>query len=102
RKRHRWERIARLEPLRDGARSDEAALDARNGVHVSLADLWLPGRRGHPPDHRQDRWSVLRRGGRRALNLDLWIGLPEHEEHRVAPVFSSVPLDPVSTTMGQF
>src|SRR6266566_1257343 len=30
------------------------------------------------------------------LNLDLWIGLPEHEEHLVAPVFSSAPLDPVS------
>ncbi len=36
------------------------------------------------------------------LNLDLWIGLPEHEEHRVAPVFSSAPLDPVSAAMGQF
>jgi CubicO group peptidase (beta-lactamase class C family) len=23
------------------------------------------------------------------LNLDLWIGLPQHEEHRVAPVFGS-------------
>jgi CubicO group peptidase (beta-lactamase class C family) len=33
------------------------------------------------------------------LNLDLWIGLPEQEEHRVAPIFSSAPLDPVSTTI---
>src|SRR5260370_24659337 len=36
------------------------------------------------------------------LNLNLWIGLPENEEHRVAPVFSSAPLDPVSAAMGQF
>ncbi len=35
------------------------------------------------------------------LNLDLWIGLPEQEEPRVAPVFSSAPYDPVSATMGQ-
>jgi len=35
------------------------------------------------------------------LNLDLWIGLPEQEEYRVAPVFSSAPYDPVSATMGQ-
>ena len=33
------------------------------------------------------------------LNLDLWIGLPEQEEHRVAPIFSSAPLDPVSATI---
>jgi CubicO group peptidase (beta-lactamase class C family) len=33
------------------------------------------------------------------LNLDLWIGLPEHEEYRVAPVFSSAPLDPVSAAI---
>src|SRR5437667_12733653 len=35
------------------------------------------------------------------LNLDLWIGLPEQEEHRVAPIFSSAPLDTVSAAMGQ-
>src|SRR6266496_2475768 len=29
------------------------------------------------------------------------VGLPEQEEHRVAPVFSSAPYDPVSATMGQ-
>jgi CubicO group peptidase (beta-lactamase class C family) len=34
------------------------------------------------------------------LHLDLWIGLPEQEEHRVAPVFSSAPYDPVSATTG--
>src|SRR6266702_3686668 len=47
--------------------NDRPYTAATISVQVSLADLWLPGRRGHPPHQRQDRWSVLRRRGRRAF-----------------------------------
>jgi len=56
---------------------------------VSRSHIWILARRTRASDRWENAFAILARSVCTALSLDLWIGLPEEENRRVATVYAA-------------